>query len=1203
MVMDYGGIRNRFWKSAEVELLGMMPCGISCAQYMTGKENGTENIQIVYTNKEFYNCIGYKKEEFEATGRDIGAIVVKPDRQAARKQMWDAISREGDVVLQKYQIHRPDDGVNHVLCSMKSLPGVGEYHFLIGIYVKIDSIVEEEQVYLEQQARMEQITSRLSRMLQELPSGCGVIQGGDTWELVSGNEEFFKPTGYTLNEIQNMPNDIYDTIYKLDVRKIRRTAEEALRNESSKECEIRVYDRQNKIRWLAVKIRFYYYQNGKPYYLISVWDIHERKLMEEELHLQTERYKLMEEINNEFPFEYDVKNASLLIPKKFGIFLRKESRKDYNACREELKLLIHPEDAGEFWGMIDRASMEEEEGSIEYRMNIAKDGEEPEFSWYRTSYKSILGVSGRIVRILGRTEDINGQKLKQDAMAQQIRQDALTGLLNKAAVKTEIQEFIQGESGGNHALFLIDIDNFKTVNDTFGHLFGDSVLVNISEKIKGLFRSSDIVGRIGGDEFLAFMKHTSEAQARLKAQSICDVVKQDYNGMEEQIEISCSVGVAVYGKVKEDYTTLFSKADMAMYKAKEAGKNQYCVAEYANPSWKIHKSTGIESRVSGYKAGENQDSDFLTKAFNLLSHAKDINNSLNLLVERIGRQYDLGMVAVLEHNKNLNKIFQTNCWSRRRGILEKQSFASGSEAWDIFLKGMDETGIVCLDDCIQGGDVADREREIFRKRDVYAMVNCSFSYFEWGEGYVVFCDMERARRWTDYEKETFMELTRLLSVFVALRVQQEEEKKTILHLKKRDPLTELYNEEAFQRKVEKKMQDWRYDLQYAIVYSDINDFSYINDNFGHDAGNEILKRFANYIQSDENMISCRLYSDLFISFMWDRDKDTILQKIVKKSMNFSRQQKKRYAEANVKMSTGIYFIERKNEKLEIAIENANLARKSIKGDGGGVLCRVYEKKLRQKREREKLIVAEFQKAMEEEQIKVYVQPKFLLKEFTVFGGEALARWKNRNGGLETPADFIPALEKSGYIVKLDFYIYEQVLSYMKKWKEEGKELPVISINFSGRHFEGSGIYRRVFRLAESYGIEPSRIEIEITENLFAMGYDQAKMEMIQLRKAGFKVAIDDFGTGYSSLSMLMDIPADIIKIDKSFLGRKNCQKEKQFMRHMGELIHSLEENVVFEGVETEEQRELLVECGFQYGQGFLFERPVPIQVFEEKYMK
>ena len=99
------------------------------------------------------------------------------------------------------------------------------------------------------------------------------------------------------------------------------------------------------------------------------------------------------------------------------------------------------------------------------------------------------------------------------------------------------------------------------------------------------------------------------------------------------------------------------------------------------------------------------------------------------------------------------------------------------------------------------------------------------------------------------------------------------------------------------------------------------------------------------------------------------------------------------------------------------------------------------------------------------------------------------------------------------------------------------------------------------------------------------------------------MAIDDFGTGYSSLGMLLDIPADIVKIDRSFLNRENRRNEEEFIRNMGSLIRSVKEEVIFEGIETEEQREFLVNCGFQYGQGFLFDRPLPIEVFQEKYMK
>ena len=289
------------------------------------------------------------------------------------------------------------------------------------------------------------------------------------------------------------------------------------------------------------------------------------------------------------------------------------------------------------------------------------------------------------------------------------------------------------------------------------------------------------------------------------------------------------------------------------------------------------------------------------------------------------------------------------------------------------------------------------------------------------------------------------------------------------------------------------------------------------------------------------------------------------------------------------------------ENLETAIENANIARKGIKGSN--LLCRVYENQMRRQREIEKEILSEFHSSLAEDRFEVYIQPKFLLSQMELFGGEALVRWKKKDGKLESPGVFIPILEKSGYIVELDFYMYEQILIYMRRWKNEGHKLPVISVNFSRSHFEKDGIYQRIMDLTEKYQVERQFIEIEITESLFVLGYDLVKTEVQKLREAGFRVAIDDFGTGYSSLGMLLDIPADIVKIDRSFLNRENRKNEEEFIRNMGSLIRSVKEEVIFEGIETEEQREFLVNCGFRYGQGFLFDRPLPVEVFQEKNMK
>ncbi len=1051
---------------------------------------------------------------------------------------------------------------------------------------------------------------RLSRVMQKLPIGCALVQGLGRWRLISGNEEFFRTIGYTVREMQEIPSDMRDALdrhifYKEDLNRLREEMEKAIESDEVRQCEVRIRGKSGEVRWVEMRIRFFHYEEGGPCFLLSSGDIHERKLMEEKLYLQTERYKMMEEINNEFPFEYNVPDQTISIPARSNIVLGKREEKDRVIPIEAVKRVLHPDDCGRFLHMIGEASAEERHGTLEYRVNTAGTDEKTEYAWHKISYKSVRGVNGRIVRILGRTKDVTGEHMLQDKMTRRLRQDDLTGLLNRAAIKAEVEGFLMSSPAGRHALFLVDIDNFKAINDTLGHLVGDNILVSIGKKIRGLFRGSDVIGRIGGDEFMILMKYTDLFQAKAKAQGICEAARQTYHGKDgEEVRTSCSVGIAMYGLEKESYATLFSKADAAMYKAKKAGKDQFQAAE--TPDALREPQPEGRGKDAGRREGESenaaQDLDFISEAFVLLSSGDDVNASLNMLMERIGRQYDLGIVSILECNREKKELIQTNCWTRGKGILTTPQFVDRYDNWDGFQSGFDERGLAYINDCYDGENVTEADKAVFRERNMHALINCRFSYSELGEGYVSFCDTEKPRIWADYEKETFLELARMLSVFVALRVQREEDQKAIRKLKKCDMLTGLYLEDAFKAIVKEELSQFDETMTYAVVYADINDFSYINDNFGHASGNELLKSFAELARKKEDSVSCRLYSDLFVTFLKDKDRETVIREVVDSCLEFSRRQKEVYTTCNIRLKVGVYFIKDKNENLDNAIENANLARKSIKS-GHGAFCRVYTDSMREEREAEKKILASFQDSLEAGEFQVYVQPKFLLSELTFCGGEALVRWKTAGGEIKPPITFIPVLEKYGYVVELDFYVFEGLLRHMRKWREAGKELPVISVNFSRSHFEQDGIYQRIAALTEKYQIDPGRIEIEITESLFVTGYDLVKEEVRKLREDGFRVAIDDFGTGYSSLGMLVDIPADIVKIDKSFLNRENRKNDREFIMSMGQLIRSVKEEAIVEGIETEEQRQFLMDCGFLYGQGYLFDRPLPIGDFEEKYMK
>ena len=163
---------------------------------------------------------------------------------------------------------------------------------------------------------------------------------------------------------------------------------------------------------------------------------------------------------------------------------------------------------------------------------------------------------------------------------------------------------------------------------------------------------------------------------------------------------------------------------------------------------------------------------------------------------------------------------------------------------------------------------------------------------------------------------------------------------------------------------------------------------------------------------------------------------------------------------------------------------------------------------------------------------------------------------------------------------------------------------VISVNFSGKHFEleGKEFVRRINSIMNKYPVKPSQIEIEITESIMIKNHDALSSTLNKLRSMGFRVAIDDFGTGYSSLSVLTNIPADVIKIDKSFLEKEMSEQNADILKCIGELVKISGREIIFEGVETVEQERFLKECGFEYAQGYLCNRPLTVSEFEKMYL-
>lgn len=1038
-------------------------------------------------------------------------------------------------------------------------------------------------------------------LIYEFPMGVAVLKGGNSLQIDIANAEFMKAIGHGEQAEPDRNRDFYDCVYLQDAGAFEDMIEKCREQKRAEEIEVRIISGQGQICWVKFWCSIYYYKDAVPYYLLICKNTNDRKELEDELLLLNEQYSMLEEVTDDVPFEYDVKGKRFRIPHKYHINGRlQKDDQDYMEIEKWLAF-IHKDEQTLYREVIQNASEREMSGSFDYRMNTALGGGIPQYCWYRTVYRSIRGTNGKILKIIGRSYDISSDRKIQEQLSEEMRRDPLTHLYNKVATGEEAERILKEYPEGTHVLFLIDIDNFKSINDTFGHTVGDTVISDIASALEEQFPDHKLVGRVGGDEFLVLMDNTTLKQAEQKAKELCRHGEKKLVGDDAVIHVTMSVGLAVSGQDGNCYTELFDQADRAMYAIKRSGKSNYA---FAGKNKTVHTKRNIDTcgKDVDYEKKQGMDKEFLNTAFLLLSHARDMNGSLNVLLERIGRRYHLDMVAVFEYDEQIPQMTLTNYWSTFGQIYEKnvikpirtEVVEAGSGDF-VILNDTDETHYKRLS--FENWNTGENR--------ITQIAVAKFEYSSSKTGGLYFGVQNRQNYFESADRTTFCELARVTSVFVSLRNKLRDDQKEIRHLQDRDQLTGLYNLEAFKYRLKNILAEAKQGQEhYALVHIDIDKFSYVNENYGQQTGDAILKDFAGGIQTNERvLLACRMYSDYFILLLKGKDQSEIEKLVAWSTERYEEKLKKRYPSGTLRLSVGICHIENLNEKFDTILESANLARKLVKEQGGSGIC-VYKEEMRAKRDDAIQITGRFYGAMQQGELEVYLQPKFNLEERKIYGAEALARWRTKTGEMIMPGRFVPPLENIGYVVDLDFYIYEQLLRAMKRWKKAGKELFTISTNFSRRNFESGGknFAGRLKRMADHYGIDPKYIEVEVTESVVVENVDELKRVLSELEKFGFRIAIDDFGTGYSSLGVLLEIPADVVKIDKSFTDRINLKEQRNFVSQMGNFIHSAKEEVIFEGIETEEQLQFLRGCGFLYGQGYLFDRPIPLEEFERKYM-
>lgn len=419
----------------------------------------------------------------------------------------------------------------------------------------------------------------------------------------------------------------------------------------------------------------------------------------------------------------------------------------------------------------------------------------------------------------------------------------------------------------------------------------------------------------------------------------------------------------------------------------------------------------------------------------------------------------------------------------------------------------------------------------------------------------------------------------------------------------KDDLTGVWNRNKFIKEAERLLNHNK-NKEYYLISTDVDKFKYINDTFGYSTGDEVLKEEARQFARifGNQGIYARIAADEFVGMI--ENDGTECEKFLTRKLQEFETNMQEYSNQyfRIQIKIGIYKIEKRDSEARITeyIDRANIAKKRIKGNLNQIIA-YFDDETAKRSALENEIESKMEKALENREFCVYYQPKYNLRTEVIEGAEALVRWIDPDKGMIGPNLFIPLFEKNGFIIRLDFYVYEEVCRHLQKWIKEGRRVVPISVNVSRAHLGTPNFIPDLVTLLKKYEVPVELIELELTESVFSDDEEAMKKMVLTLRNIGFRISIDDFGSGYSSLNLLKQIPADVLKIDRGFLEEvEESIKSKIIIAQVVSMARKINIHTVCEGVETKKQADFLKEIHCDLAQGYLFSKPLPLAEFESK---
>ncbi|MDO4271045.1 MAG: diguanylate cyclase [Eubacteriales bacterium] len=598
----------------------------------------------------------------------------------------------------------------------------------------------------------------------------------DRWfTMTYVNESFVSLFGYDKRELeQRFHNHYIEMVYQEDRQHMTRRLYEQLCSGRAQELEYRVVTKQGGLVWVLDRCQPVMGEDGYEYLNRVLTDITQIKQAQEELRLSMERYRIVQAQTNDIIFEWNLDQDQIIYSqnweKKFGY------RPVSSAARIGTASRLYPKDLPALQKLIGQIKAGMPYGEAELRVPDAAG----QYRWCRLRATTQFDDKGRPVKAIGVVVDIDSEKRRTQELIHRAEQDALTKLYTKNAARDSIERTLENrEADERFAMMIIDLDNFKQINDSRGHMFGDVVLAEAAACLKKLFRGSDTVARFGGDEFLVFLRHASDGRfLHEKAAHVVGAFRELLVEELKDTRLTCSIGIACCPEDGADFQTLFQRCDRALYQAKMNGKDRFAVYNDATMS----KIFGLDA-PQVYAAGTHIESDdadahfsvdgIVPQAFRLLYESGDMETAVNAILDMAGRKYNVSRAYIFENSEDGTWCRNTFEWCGE-GIepqMPSLQHVVYAELGGCYKDNFNENNVFY---CRDVAELSEGQRKLMEEQGIRSLLQCAIQDAGRFVGFVGFDDCALQRTWTQGQIDALTFISELLSTFLLKKRAQDK---------------------------------------------------------------------------------------------------------------------------------------------------------------------------------------------------------------------------------------------------------------------------------------------------------------------------------------------------------------------------------------------------------------------------------------------